>query len=67
MQRTPQRCPHCREPLWLHNDMWGPYYLCDDCGWTAEDDDQLALAAPVPLTALSADTRPRAGQDRARP
>ena len=26
--------------------MWGPYYLCRDCGWTAEDDDQLVLRAP---------------------
>jgi len=23
--------------------MWGPYYLCADCGWTAEDDEHLKL------------------------
>ncbi len=49
MQRTPHACPHCRQPIWLHSDMWGPYYLCEDCGWTAEDDEQVA---PLKLDAL---------------
>ncbi|MBI2912360.1 MAG: hypothetical protein HYY03_00385 [Chloroflexi bacterium] len=22
-------------------DMWGQYYVCQDCGFTAEDDDEL--------------------------
>jgi len=26
----------------VSHDMWGPYYLCDDCGWTTEDDHKLA-------------------------
>ena len=43
MQRTPHRCPHCEQPLHLHADMWGLYYLCADCGWTAEDDEHLKL------------------------
>jgi hypothetical protein len=25
--------------------MWGSYYLCDLCGWTAEDDDKLRMPA----------------------
>jgi hypothetical protein len=41
MQPTPHSCPHCRERLWIGHDMWGPYYVCDDCGWTAEDDEVL--------------------------
>jgi len=48
MQRTPHRCPHCSQPLDLSRDMWGPYYLCADCGWTAEDDDQVITASPKP-------------------
>jgi hypothetical protein len=27
--------------LYIHLDMWGPFYLCDACGWTAEDDNHL--------------------------
>ena len=45
MQRTPHRCPHCAMPVCICSDMWGPYYLCRDCGWTAEDDD---LLLPTP-------------------
>ena len=48
MQRTPHCCPHCRQPIWIHSDMWGPYYLCEDCGWTAEDDEHLTPAALKP-------------------
>ncbi len=47
MQRTPHRCPHCQQPLWIASDMWGPYYLCEDCGWTAEDDADLAQREPL--------------------
>lgn len=51
MQRTSHRCPHCRQPLRIASDMWGLYYLCEDCGWTAEDDDDVARpeqSAPPP-------------------
>ena len=73
MQRTAHRCPHCNEPLWIHSDMWGPYYLCDDCGWTAEDDDELfpatgASKGDIPPFLLKGDgpdrvvERPQAGR-----
>ena len=42
LQRTAHRCPHCEQPVLISGDMWGSYYLCEDCGWTAEDDDDLA-------------------------
>ena len=41
MQRTPHRCPCCGQPLGISWDMWGQYYVCQDCGFTAEDDDEL--------------------------
>ena len=41
MQPTPQRCPCCNQPLGISWDMWGEYYMCEDCGFTAEDDDEL--------------------------
>lgn len=44
MKRTSSRCPGCRSVLVLCCDMWGLYYLCEDCGWTAEDDDLLDAA-----------------------
>ena len=56
MQRTPQRCPCCSQPLGISWDMWGQYYVCSGCGFTAEDDDELkpraeskAIPAPPPL------------------
>jgi hypothetical protein len=37
--------------------MWGKYYLCGDCGFTAEDDDELtgmsAEQAPPPQPDLT--------------
>jgi len=44
MQRTPQRCPCCSQPLGISWDMWGQYYVCQGCGFTAEDDDALRPA-----------------------
>jgi hypothetical protein len=41
MQRVPHRCPRCDQPLGISWDMWGKYYLCGGCGFTAEDDDEL--------------------------
>jgi len=67
MQRTPHRCPKCAEPVLLHADMWGPYYVCDDCGWTCEDDASLVPAAArssavTAMTARDAEPSQRAGR-----
>lgn len=52
----------------MHNDMWGPYYLCEDCGWTAEDDEHLSLAgkarAQVPCHVLTVGEATRAWESR---
>ena len=61
MQRTPQRCPCCSQPLAISWDMWGQYYVCPGCGFTAEDDDELtprlevatSRQAPALLTSLA--------------
>ncbi len=44
MQLTPLSCPGCNRPLSISWDMWGEYYVCEDCGFTAEDDDDLSPA-----------------------
>lgn len=41
MQLLVYRCPRCDQPLGISWDMWGKYYLCSGCGFTAEDDDEL--------------------------
>ena len=41
MQRLSYCCPRCDQPLGISWDMWGKYYLCAGCGFTAEDDDEL--------------------------
>jgi len=50
MQRFTDRCPRCDQPLGMSWDMWGRYYLCGACGFTAEDDDDLhrKVEEPVP-------------------
>jgi hypothetical protein len=54
MQRIVHRCPRCDHPLGISWDMWGKYYLCGGCGFTAEDDDELngksreAIPPPTP-------------------
>ncbi len=61
MQRTPHHCPCCSQPLGMSWDMWGQYYLCHGCGFTAEDDDELkprvelatSRQAPALLTSLA--------------
>ncbi|MEE8347777.1 MAG: hypothetical protein V3S20_10545 [Dehalococcoidia bacterium] len=48
MQRLSDRCPRCDQPLGMSWDMWGRYYLCGACGFTAEDDDDLYREAREP-------------------
>ncbi len=42
MQLLAYCCPRCDQPLGISWDMWGKYYLCAGCGFTAEDDDELS-------------------------
>jgi len=42
MERTQEPCPHCSCPLVISWDMWGPFYVCPECGFSAEDDDELS-------------------------
>ncbi len=49
MQRLTDRCPRCDQPLGISWDMWGRYYLCGGCGFTAEDDDDLNGKAKEPM------------------
>ena len=55
MQRCDYRCPCCDQPLGISCDMWGRYYICGGCGFTAEDDDELngkgGKATPSPAAA----------------
>lgn len=46
MDPTAHRCPDCGRPICISCDMWGPYYLCEECGWTAEDDELLQSLSP---------------------
>jgi len=48
MQRLTYRCPRCDQPLGISCDMWGKYYLCGECGFTAEDDDEITGTHAVP-------------------
>jgi len=60
MDHTSHRCPGCQQPIWLHNDLWGAYYICEDCGWTCEDDEQLTVSATSATVALlDREERPR--------
>ncbi len=49
MQRLASCCPRCDQPLGISWDMWGKYYLCGACGFTAEDDDDLHGKVKEPL------------------
>ena len=52
-------CPRCDAPLLETADMWGPVYVCDDCGYEMDEMDsdgeptrsqhQLALASDLRL------------------
>ncbi len=50
MQRLAHRCPRCDRPLGISCDMWGKYYLCGGCGFTAEDDDELTGKGVAPVS-----------------
>ncbi len=43
MQPSPRACPGCNGQLFISSDMWGHFYACEGCGFTAEDDDDIAL------------------------
>ncbi len=45
------RCPRCSETLAISWDMWGPFYACEECGFTAEDDDDLKVGPRRELVA----------------
>lgn len=32
-------CPRCDAPLLEMADMWGPVYVCDDCGYEVDELD----------------------------
>lgn len=49
MQHVSHRCPRCDQPLGISWDMWGKYYLCGGCGFTAEDDDELNGKSREPM------------------
>lgn len=43
-QRSPPRsCPSCKGDLSVSSDMWGHFYSCENCGFTAEDDDEIKI------------------------
>lgn len=48
MQHANGGCPRCDQPLGISWDMWGKYYVCGGCGFTAEDDDQLTVHRRTP-------------------
>ena len=32
------RCPSCQARLRESSDLWGPFYVCDRCGYAYDDD-----------------------------
>jgi hypothetical protein len=67
MAQTPQRCPHCGETARVSSDMWGQYYLCEDCGWGTEGVVQAAArrsGSNVPATAVPVEQANGARGDR---
>ncbi len=50
MQRLSALCPCCDRSLGISWDMWGKYYLCGGCGFTAEDDDDLRSDSSRPTS-----------------
>ena len=47
-QRNPETCPKCGSADWMPADEGeGAFAACNDCGFTAYDEDTLALIAEV--------------------
>lgn len=44
IRTTAQLCPHCKGSLLISCDMWGEFYACEACGFTAEDDDEIKVS-----------------------
>ena len=53
MQQVTASCPRCDQPLGISWDMWGKYYVCAECGFAADDDDQLIANGKKPQPTLS--------------
>ena len=55
-------CPRCDAPLLETADMWGPVYVCDDCGYEMDELEsdgapprsQRQLALPIDLGLIAA-------------
>ncbi len=52
LNRPQRRCPRCNDPLDVSRDMWGEFYVCEECGFAAEDDSLVAEADSATLTFL---------------
>lgn len=47
--RNAASCPGCLRWLRLSHDMWGPYWVCEDCGFAAEEDEAAAVCVASPV------------------
>lgn len=43
MVHSSANCPRCSAALEISSDMWGRFYACQGCGFTAEDDETLRV------------------------
>ncbi len=67
-RKQPQAlCPECREQLRLSRDMWGPYWLCEECGFVAEDDGRVILCEPAAVVTNGPPLSGRSGLSIERP
>lgn len=57
-QAEPALCPHCGDPLGMSSDMWGRFYLCQECGFTEENDDPLRASDPGLATIIGDELPP---------
>jgi hypothetical protein len=47
--RTVICCPQCHCPLERRWDMWGPFRVCEACGFAAEDDDRVCVCRELEI------------------